>query len=80
MIAGISIGMSTGMAIKIFRGMAIGERIGVKCSSSYRDAHKVIKRDGYRDVDREFNRDGLGARRDCVHSSYSYKDGYRECF
>ena len=50
--------MSTGMAIKIFIGMAAGERIGAKCSSSDRDAHKVIKRDGYRDVDRDLNRDG----------------------
>ena len=71
--------MSTGMAIKIFIGIAIGECIGVKRSSSYRDAYKVIKRDGYRDVDRDVNKDGFGARRDCVHSSYSYKDGYREC-
>ena len=46
------------MAIKIFIRMAIGERIGVKCPSSYRDAHKVIKRDGYRDVGRDLNRDG----------------------
>ena len=50
--------MSIDMAIKIFIGMAIGERIGLKCSSSYRDAHKVIKRDGYRDVGRDLNRDG----------------------
>ena len=46
------------MAIKIFIGMAIGERIGLKRPSSYRDAHKVIKRDGYRDVGRDLNRDG----------------------
>ena len=71
--------MSTGMTIKIFIGMAIGERIGVKCSSSCRDAYKVTKRNGYKDVDRDVNKDGFGARRDCVHSSYSYKDGYREC-
>ena len=50
--------MSTGMAIMIFIGIAIGERVGVKCSPSYRDAYKVIKRDGYRDVDRDLNRDG----------------------
>ena len=50
--------MSTGMVIKIFIGMAIGECIGVKCSSSYREAYKVIKRDGYKDVDRDLNRDG----------------------
>ena len=68
------------MTIEIFIGMPIGERIGVKCSSSYRDAYKVIKRDGYRDVDRDLNRDGLGARRDCVHSSYSYKEGYRDVY
>ena len=50
--------MSTGMVIKIFIGMAIGKCIGVKCSSSYRDAYKVIETDGYRDVDRDLKRDG----------------------
>ena len=50
--------MSTGMAINIFIGMAIGERIGVKCSSSYKDAYKVTKRGGYKDVDRDLNKNG----------------------